>query len=297
MATLTFIRGLVELTRLVPRFAYAKVGVQWTPGSDLRSQALYCRQGCPYFYNTPRLNIPSTSAESPAPRPVAPSWTMDSLVKEWALFLDKCLENRIDIDLFAAAATQLHTRSPLPGHKLAALLVKPRAAGVNSVDPRVIVYAERLLALKKVDASDILAATFQFSKDRPVQSSDNTNPKDPSRWQNPSELDEILFHRLHKAFSGERPERPVSNAEATRTVKAVTRWMSAMVASHTNDSMLQAMAGIQQQPQQQSINVREGLGMLVVGLIENVKILQLLNRDQLKGGSFPQLNTGYGSCL
>ncbi|OAG07236.1 Med5-domain-containing protein [Paraphaeosphaeria sporulosa] len=207
---------------------------------------------------------------------------MDSLVKEWALFLDRCLENRIDIDLFAAAATQLHTRSPLPGHKLAALLVKPRAAGLNSVDPRVIVYAERLLALKKVDASDILAAAFQFSKDRPIQSSDNTNPKDPSRWQNPSELDEILFHRLHKAFSGERPERPASNAEGTRTVKAAIRWMSAMVASHTNDSMLQAMAGIQQQPQQQSINVREGLGMLVVGLIENVKILQLLNRDELK---------------
>ncbi|KAL5440422.1 hypothetical protein PMIN06_009684 [Paraphaeosphaeria minitans] len=207
---------------------------------------------------------------------------MDSLVKEWALFLDRCLENRIDIDLFAAAATQLHTRSPLPGHKLAALLVKPRAAGVNSVDPRVVVYAERLLALKKVDASDILAAAFQFSRDRPIQSSDNTNPKDPSRWQNPSELEEILFHRLHKAFSGERPERPVSNAEGARTVKAAIRWMSAMVASHTNDSMLQAMAGIQQQPQQQSINVREGLGMLVVGLIENGKILQLLNRDELK---------------
>ncbi|KAF2441884.1 Med5-domain-containing protein [Karstenula rhodostoma CBS 690.94] len=209
---------------------------------------------------------------------------MDSLAKQWALFLDRCLEHRIDIDQFAAAATLLHTRSPLPGDKLAALLVKPRAAGVNSVDPRVIVYAERLLALRKVDASDILAAAFKFSKDRPIQPSDNTNPKDPSRWQNPSELDEILFHRLHKAFSGERPERPVSNVEATRTVKAVIMWMSAMVASHTNDSMLQAMAGIQQQPQQQSINVREGLGMLVVGLIENGKILQLLSRDKFKGG-------------
>ncbi|KAJ4357903.1 mediator complex subunit [Didymosphaeria variabile] len=207
---------------------------------------------------------------------------MDSLVKEWVLFLDKCLETRIPIDLFAAAATQLHTRSPLPGRKLAALLVKPRAAGANSVDPRVIVYAERLLALNKVDASDILSAAFQFSKDRTLQASDNTSPRDPSGWQNPPELDEILFHRLHKSFSGERPERPVTNAEGVRTLKAVTRWMSAMVTSHTNDSMLQAMTGIQQQPQQQSINVREGLGMLVVGLIENGKILQLLNRGELK---------------
>lgn len=217
---------------------------------------------------------------------------MDSLVREWALFLDKCLENRVPIDLFAAAATQLHTRSPLPGRKLAALLVRPRTAAANSVDPRVIVYVERLLALKKVDASDVLASAFQFSKDRPLQANDNANLKDPSRWQNPPELDEILFHRLHKAFSSERPERPVTNAEGVRTLKAVTRWMSSMVTSHTSDSMIQAMTGIQQQPQQQSINVREGLGMLVVGLIENSKILQLLNRDELKGvWHFFHLNT------
>jgi mediator of RNA polymerase II transcription subunit 5 len=222
---------------------------------------------------------------------------MDSLVKEWTLFIDKCLAFRTDTDLFAEATTLLQTRSPLPGHRLAALLVKPRAAGVNSVDPRVLVYAERLLALRKVDAADVLAAAFQFSKDRPLQASDNTNPKDSSQWQNPAELDEILFHRLQKAFSGERPERPGTNAEAVRTVKIVTRWMSAMVTSHTNDSMLQVMAGIQQQPQQQSINVREALGMLVVGLIENGKILQLLNRDEFKGGSLPQLNTGHGPCL
>jgi len=47
--------------------------------------------------------------------------------------------------------------------------------------------------------------------------------------------------------------------------------------------MIQAMSGIQQHPQQQSINVREALGMLVAGLIENVKILELLNNEQLKG--------------
>ena len=222
---------------------------------------------------------------------------MESLVKDWRLFFDRCLENRIPVDLFGTSATQLHTRSPLSGQKLAALLVRPRVAGAYSVDPRVVIYIERLLALKKVDASDILASAFQFSKDRPLRTSDSTNPGDSSRWQNPSELDEIIFHRLHKAFSGERPERPVSNTEAVRTLIAVTRWMSAMITSHTSDSMIQAMAGIQQQPQQQSINVREGLGMLVVGLIENGKILQLLNRDELKGGSSPSAGCGMRSLF
>lgn len=210
---------------------------------------------------------------------------MDSLVKEWGHFVDRCLENRIEVNLFAEAATRLHTRSPLPGQKLAALLVRPRVAGANTVDPRVVVYLERLLALKKLDASDLLLAAFQFSKDRPLRATDTTNSKHhASRLQNPPEMDEIIFHRLHKAFSA---ERPLSAREAIRTVIVATRWMSAMITSHTSDTMIQAMAGIQQQPQQQSINVREGLGMLVVGLIENGKILQLLNRDTLKGGSFP----------
>jgi mediator of RNA polymerase II transcription subunit 5 len=46
--------------------------------------------------------------------------------------------------------------------------------------------------------------------------------------------------------------------------------------------MIQAMAGIQQ-PQQHSINVREGLAMLVIGVIENSKILRILNNPKGKG--------------
>jgi hypothetical protein len=47
--------------------------------------------------------------------------------------------------------------------------------------------------------------------------------------------------------------------------------------------MIQAMAGIQQEPHQQSINVRDGLGMLIVGIIENQKMLNILNNPKGKG--------------
>ena len=207
---------------------------------------------------------------------------MDSLIRTWALFFDRCLENRLSSELFDTAVAQLHSKSPLPGRKLAAVLLKPRSANAVSPDPRVIIYLERLLALKKVDASDVLSSAFQYSNDRPSRTGDDGHSKDDqSRWQNPPELEEIVFHRLHKAFSS--GERPVSNAEAARTLAVASGWMSAMVTSHTSDSMIQAMAGIQQQPQQQSINVREALGMLVVGLIENPRILQLLIKEELKG--------------
>ncbi|CAI6338683.1 unnamed protein product [Periconia digitata] len=187
---------------------------------------------------------------------------MESLAKEWAVFLDKCLASRIHADLFDTAVAQLHIRSPLPGRKIAALLLKPRCAIAISPDPRVLVYVERLLILKKIDASDLLQAAFQYSKDRPAKQGEAHDSKDPSSWRNPPELEEVIFHRLHKAFSGERVERPVTNAEGLGTVYA--------------------LAGIQQHPQQQSINVREALGLLIFGLIDNAKILELLNRSELK---------------
>jgi mediator of RNA polymerase II transcription subunit 5 len=206
---------------------------------------------------------------------------MALMVKEWTAFLDRCIEHRIQPDLFDAAAAHLHAKSPLPGRKIAALLLRPRAvANASSVDPRVIVYIERLLALKKVDASDVLSSAFQYSKDRVPKTGDDASSKS-AEPHNPPELEEVVFHRLSKAFQAE--ERPVNNTEGLRTLIVVTRWMQTMVTSHNNDTMIHAMAGLQQQPQQQSINVREGLGMLVVGVIENPKMLRILNNPKAKG--------------
>ena len=205
------------------------------------------------------------------------------MVKEWSVFLDRCLHQRVQADVFDAATAQLHRKSPLPGHKLAALLLKPRSASASTVDPRVIIYLERLLALRKVDASDVLSATFYYSKDRLPKASEDATENEPE-WSNSPELEEVVCHRLHKAFAAE--ERPISNTEGLQTLIVVTRWMQAMVTSHTSDTMMQAMAGISQQPQQQDINVREALGVLAVGLIENSKILLILNHPTAKGQYF-----------
>ena len=190
------------------------------------------------------------------------------MVKEWTVLLHRCLERRVHSDVFAAAVAQLHAKSPLPGRKLAALLLRPRVADNSNIDPRIVIYLEQLLSLKKLDASDVFIVALLYSKVRDAQ------------WSNPPELEELIFHRLHKVFAAE--ERPVNNVEGVHTLAVVARWMQAMVTSHTSDTMIQAMAGIQQ-PQQQSINVREGLAMLVVGVIENSKILRILNHPKAKG--------------
>lgn len=202
---------------------------------------------------------------------------MESMEKDWKLCLDGCLERRIPKNIFAAVVAQLHAKSPLPGRKIAALLLRPRSAGACSVDPRIFVYAEQLLESRIVNAADVLVSTFRYSKDRLPKT--GQSPKE-AQWHSPAELEENLFHRLSKSFAAE--ERPVNSNEGIWTLVVITRWMQALVTSHTSDTMIQAMSGIQQQPQQQSVSVREGLGVLVVGIVENSRMLQILNHPKGK---------------
>jgi mediator of RNA polymerase II transcription subunit 5 len=82
----------------------------------------------------------------------------------------------------------------------------------------------------------------------------------------------------------------LDSTEGFGTLLVMTRWMQAMVTSHTNDNMIKAITGmqtgIQHQPQQQSINVHEGLGVLVIGVVENPKMIRILNHPKCVGKSF-----------
>jgi mediator of RNA polymerase II transcription subunit 5 len=204
---------------------------------------------------------------------------MDAMIQDWTTFFDRCFAYRATREEIEAGAAQLHAKSPLPGPKLAATLLRPRSAS-TSVDPLIYICLERLLALKKVDASDVLSSVFLNSKDR-FPKTDNADASKNAKWHNPPDLEEIVFHRLTKGFQTE--ERPGKNSEGLGTLIVLTRWMQAMVTSHTSDSMLQAMNGIQQSPQQQSINVREALGMIVVAVVENSKMLRILDNPKVKG--------------
>ncbi|OCL07249.1 mediator of RNA polymeras-like protein II transcription subunit 5 [Glonium stellatum] len=207
---------------------------------------------------------------------------MDPALQEWSTFLARCLEHRVRAEQFEPAASQLYSRAPISGRKLADILLRPRLPSTNCLDPLVVVYLERLLAARRFDASDVLIAAFKWSRDHPPKpgNDDILSKDDPSRWQNPPELEEIILHRLQKAFSN--GERPQTRNEARKTLAIVSQWMSAMVTAHNNDSVIQAMTGVHQ-PQPQSIMVvREALGILIVHLTENLKVIDMLNSGTLK---------------
>lgn len=201
------------------------------------------------------------------------------MTQKWTKVLDGCLERRIPPEKFGQVATDLHSQSPIPGRKIAEILLRPRIADSENIDPRIYTYFERLLALKIVDASEVLQVTFEHSR----HSSKSANPESTknAKWHNPPVLEEVVLQRLSKGFQTE--VRPVNNVEGLRTLGVVTLWMHAMATSHTNDAISQVMTGIHQQPQQQSVNVRDALGMLMVGIIENQKMLKILNHTKGKG--------------
>ena len=208
---------------------------------------------------------------------------MDPALQEWSIFLGRCLEQRVRAEQFEPAASQLYSKAPISGRKLAEVLLRPRLPSTNCLDPLVVVYLEHLLASRRFDASDVLIAAFKWSRDHPPKPGNEEilSKDDPSRWQNPPELEEIIFHRMQKAFS--TGERPQTRSEARKTLAIVSQWMSAMVTAHNNDSVIQAMTGVQQPQLQSIIMVREALGLLIMYLIDNLKVIDMLNGGTLKG--------------
>lgn len=217
---------------------------------------------------------------------------MDASIKGWRVFLDNCLKRRLRAKDFEQFATELSKRNPLKGRKLAELVLSPATRSTAAcVDPLLPVYLDRLLALDKVDVGDILEVAYKHSKDCVQKAAEDAtrDGRQASEARNPSELEEIIFHRLAKAFqTGERP-RTVPEVQRSWTVLAA--WMPAMATAHTGDSVLRAMAGATQesdhvQQEQAQLLVREAFGMLLLAMLENQKavgvVIKALPKEVVK---------------
>lgn len=202
---------------------------------------------------------------------------MGSSKKTWTLFIRRCLLKRIRADQFGDLTAELVVKSPIAGARLAELILDPASQPNNCLDPLLPVYVERLLTVSLVDASDVLAALFKGSRDHLQQLVGDGEPGQRSKLNhhNPPELEEVLLHRLAKAFvSRERPRNPI---EARRTLHVMSQWMSAMVTASTSDSMMDAMTGDIPQVPPQVLLVREALAMLMVTLADNPKVVGVLD--------------------
>jgi mediator of RNA polymerase II transcription subunit 5 len=219
--------------------------------------------------------------------------------KQWHAFIRRCLQLRVRADQFDGLARELAERAHVPGGKIALATLGPHPKKGNfsiapSVDPLVPVYVERLLGAGIIDAADVLVALLHGSRHQPAKEStdgkngaekkgavdgnamdqDQPDSKKPQQ-QNPPELEETIFYRMAKHFGSN--DRPKSVSESRRTIYVLIQWMTALVQSGTNDSMMAAVTGGSQQMQLQTALVREALAMLAIAVLENGKISMTLD--------------------
>jgi mediator of RNA polymerase II transcription subunit 5 len=211
---------------------------------------------------------------------------MDLSTRDWIVFFQNCLDRRIRPEKFDILACKLYARSPVSGRVLAELLIRPRDPDSQLLDPLIPVYLYKLLDRQRIDAADTLRAGFRWSRDRPLvdQETANAKEKERSRWRNSLEMDELIFHRVTRLFvNGDEPKSP---RLALEILQILTHWMQSMVSSHHNDSMLGAMTGAVQPIQVQSLVVREALGVLMYAILENERMLGVINNVKLTKGTF-----------
>ena len=213
-------------------------------------------------------------------------------LEQWKRFLQKCLQQRVRAAQFDALAAKLHVRSPLAGARVSELLLTPTTEVACGVDPLVPVFVERLLALGIVDAPNVLQALLKGSRDylqrNQPQADGAKDPADHQQHQNalsnPPELEDILLNQLVRQFAS--VERPKTPDEARQIVPIVSRWMAGMVATSTNDAVMQAVTGIDPQVQAQSVMVREALGLFLIALLENAKFVGVVKAAINKSKTF-----------
>ncbi|KAF3934738.1 hypothetical protein ABW20_dc0107052 [Dactylellina cionopaga] len=85
---------------------------------------------------------------------------------QWCKFMRKCVSTRLDVDKFESFARTLLPKSPLPRDDLAAVLVSSEAYPTPqlSVDPRYLLYIQRLVSANIVPLSSFLNALWQSDR-------------------------------------------------------------------------------------------------------------------------------------
>ncbi|KAI9801411.1 MAG: hypothetical protein M1825_003390 [Sarcosagium campestre] len=211
---------------------------------------------------------------------------MGSAIKDWGRFLDRCLLARVPADDFETLARELQgvTSTPIRGSQLCEIFLRPRSRAAVSVDPLVPIYVDRLLNLSLVSITDVLRTLLKNSRFHHSSGASTTTENEngePTKVYNPPDLEEIVLLRVRLAFTTGR--WPQNSQDILGTLKAISRWMSSIVAAGTKDEMMQDInGGTNHQVAPESIAIRDAVGLMALALAENAKVMSVLS------GSIPK---------
>ena len=183
------------------------------------------------------------------------------LTKEWQKFFAINLRKRVDSPTFQRLANTLYSRNPLPGRFIIEALIDQRKKK-NVLDPRMVLYIEDLLHLRKVDLADVLSSLFEpFETElRAAQGNpDNLLKSGPS-------FEIVVLQSLTTEISEGR--RPETREGAIHVLRCLLRWIAVHRDYSQGASDLSEIL----------YSTWEALGLLVAELGNNVIVSELLRR-------------------
>jgi hypothetical protein len=200
---------------------------------------------------------------------------MDSSSQTWANFLNASLGKRLRAEQFERYAAELCKRTPIVGSKLADILVGRQKLLKSMVDPLLPSYADCLLESNRLSTADLLGALFKKSRNyaSPKAGNAHSAAKGDDPQHSPAELEYTMLDLLTKTYfmGGKRPR---TQEESRIALRILSEWMIALATSE--DALLHSL-------DQQYMLVRDSLGVLATFMLENPKVVGVVDTALPKG--------------
>lgn len=200
---------------------------------------------------------------------------MDSSSQLWVKFLNACLEKRLRAEQFDRYAAELYKRTPIVGSKLADNLIGRQKLLKGMVDPLLPAYADSLLESNRLSTADLLGALFKKSRYYGSSKAASANSVDGGDGppHSPAELEYTMLDLLTKTYfmGGKRPR---TQEETRIALRILSEWMIALATS--DDALLHSL-------DQQYVLVRDSLGTLATSMLENSKVIGVVDTALPKG--------------
>jgi hypothetical protein len=192
----------------------------------------------------------------------------DRATAQWRAFIQNSLRVRLDQGKFLQLAQELSDRSPIPGLKLASILLGSQTASSKIVDPRIPIFSEQLLEARIINTDDVLEALFQQHPDRTDAQKDCSN-------HNGSEMAAIVLDHLTKGFV--TGKSPYTILETSQSLVVLARWLESIVtAASAGDALMQPL-------DHQALPTCDSLGLLATAMLENPRVVGVVAKVISKG--------------
>lgn len=183
-------------------------------------------------------------------------------IGEWRKFFAISLRQRVDAPTFRRLVNTLYGRSPQPGRDIVGALIEQRNKK-NVLDPRMVLYIENLLHLRKVDLADVLSSLFE-----PFETELRDARGIPCNLsKSGTSFETVVLQTLSTEISEGRS--PETREEAILVLRCLLHW----IAVHRNYSQ-DANSDLSEV----LYTTWEALGLLVAELGNNVIVSELLRR-------------------